>query len=713
MPFLNFRQMRFFYGFFQIIASAIFTFITIQACNEFYEIAWGTGEWVGEFSRTWGLLFFSFVVICLLFLSLTAVVIWRPTWLSKLPQRLLSLREKVKKIRWILILFFLIMPVWFLQYTPWGIVFREIYFRLLIWFVEVLLITFFLQADKKLVSWTSLFVALLLTTSIYSIAFAFIKVSSYPFSIGWSEGNRMWDYSLFFGRYLYNFPSTAKWWSSTDVGRQLIGGLPFIIPGVSIVVERVWVGMTTVLPYLMVGLAIFRSEIKNKKLWVLLALFTFIFLKQGPIHPPLVLSAFVVALLWRKPLWLAAPIIFLTGYLTEISRYTWLFAPGIWIVMLEFSGVLSEDGRLQLATWRRTFILGISGIAGGYWGETLFAWLRTTNNTGKILTSTGVGAVSLESVSSSISYHPLLWYRLWPSATSGIGIVLLLVVTVTPLISLLVYLLITRRWTLINWQKAAIILPLLAFLVVGLVVSTKAGGGGDLHNLDMFLIGVLFTAAIAWENGGKQWLSQIELSSVWVNCFLALALFIPGIQPLSDLRSFEFAEDLPWLVVLTDVSDPKLLEMFPEEDEVEGIMEVIRTRIDHAKIDGEILFMDQRQLLTFGFMEDVDLVPEYEKKVVMNAAMGDDAAYFSKMYTDLANKRFSLIISEPLLITVKDSSDEFGEESNAWSKWVVHPVLCFYEPVKTFRDVSVQLLVPRSGDLNCDSVLPAELKEIE
>jgi hypothetical protein len=58
-----------------------------------------------------------------------------------------------------------------------------------------------------------------------------------------------------------------------------------------------------------------------------------------------------------------------------------------------------------------------------------------------------------------------------------------------------------RCWFIYQQQKMgieslaksrAIVLPLLAFLVVGLIVSTKIGGGGDLHNLDMFLIGIFF-----------------------------------------------------------------------------------------------------------------------------------------------------------------------------------------------------------------------------
>jgi len=229
----------------------------------------------------------------------------------------------------------------------------------------------------------------------------------------------------------------------------------------------------------------------------------------------------------------------------------------------------------------------------------------------------------------------------------------------------------------------------------------------------MFLIGILFAAVIAWENGGRQWLREIDTSPIWVKGTLVMLLVIPGIQPLSALRSYHFAEDIPWLVTLTGVSDGRFLEMFPPQAEEDEILQAIRQEVDKALPNGEILFMDQRQLLTFGYVEDVPLVPEYEKKVLMNSAMGGEAGYFQTLYTELAAKRFSLIISEPLRAPVQDSSYQFGEENNAWVQWVVRPVLCYYEEIETFRSVQIQLLVPKQGDVDCSSDLPITLESPE
>jgi hypothetical protein len=37
---------------------------------------------------------------------------------------------------------------------------------------------------------------------------------------------------------------------------------------------------------------------------------------------------------------------------------------------------------------------------------------------------------------------------------------------------------------------------------------------------------------------------------------------------------------------------------------------------------------------------------------------------------------------------------------------VVEPVLCYYDPVETYRSVQIQLLVPKQGNLDCTSQLP-------
>jgi hypothetical protein len=116
--------------------------------------------------------------------------------------------------------------------------------------------------------------------------------------------------------------------------------------------------------------------------------------------------------------------------------------------------------------------------------------------------------------------------------------------------------------------------------------------------------------------------------------------------------------------------------------------------------------MDQRQLLTFGYLQGVDLVPEYEKKRLMDEALSGNAAYFAPFYDDLAKKRFALIVSSPLRTPIRDSEYGFGEENNAWVEWVAKPALCYYRELDTLTEAKVELLVPAEGNPSCESALP-------
>jgi len=110
-------------------------------------------------------------------------------------------------------------------------------------------------------------------------------------------------------------------------------------------------------------------------------------------------------------------------------------------------------------------------------------------------------------------------------------------------------------------------------------------------------------------------------------------------------------------------------------------------------------------LLTFGFVDPVPLVPEYEKKIMMDMAMASIGSYFEPFYSDLQSHRFSLIISEPLWIRWQGNANEFGNENDAWVYWVSAPVLCYYEPIETFLRFGTQLLIPRTTPLDDPDVI--------
>ena len=682
-----------------LLPSLLTAVVLVQANIEMNRVAWGTGIWLGEYSLKWALGFFGFILVSLGLVALTLTAAWSPRKLDPLKKSLILLRTHLGVVRWVLAVGFLIAPAWFFQYTSWGVVFTGTGIRLLVWILSVLGLSFVPGRGGSLLVWRDVLAASLLSGTVICAAVPLTGVSSYPFSLGWSEGNRLWDYSILFGRDRYIFPPNQELTPFLDIGRQFSGGLPFLFPGLTIFQERLWLGLMGILPYVLLGLCIFYlPKTKPNMLWLLAGLWGFLFLRQGPIHTPLLLSAAVVALAWRRPLWLSIPLIVVAGYFAAVSRFTWTFAPGMWAGMLWLAGAKTKNGRLAAGDWWRAIALAMCGLIGGYFLPQL---------TGLIA---GTGNASVTQVAESVGRQPLLWYRLLPNSTYNLGILINLVIAVTPLIIVLFFAVQGGAWNLNIWQKLAILGALAAFLIVGLVASTKIGGGGDLHNMDMFLIGLLFTGGLAWEKTDRAWLTESATLPMWMQMVLIALVTLSAFGPLLRLRPLLYADDFSRLKTLADIedpyADPRVLGLLPPREDVGKTLTLMQEWVANAKTRGEVLFMDQRQLLTFGYIKGVPLVSEYEKKYLMDQAMGDTAAStFPAFYRDLENHRFSLIISDPLRLPIKDSDYSFGEENNAWVKWVAAPILCYYEPLVTLQEFKIQLLVPLET-ISPDCVLP-------
>jgi len=139
----------------------------------------------------------------------------------------------------------------------------------------------------------------------------------------------------------------------------------------------------------------------------------------------------------------------------------------------------------------------------------------------------------------------------------------------------------------------------------------------------------------------------------------------------------------------------------PEEKHILWAQEVLGNETKRIQTEGgEILFMDQRQLLTFRYLQ-VALIPEYEKKQVMDRALAGDVEYFTPFYDDLAKQRFSLIVVDPQRIRYTDETEDWSEENNAWVQWVTEPLFCFYEPKFTFDHVGIWTLYPLEEVEDC------------
>ena len=600
-------------------------------------------------------------------------------WYPSVFQPLRKLRSHLGWFRWLLIGLLAIGLVFFFS-VSFSNIFGSTYLRLLLIFfvfsISVWLVPDGIESDF---TGSALLVGGVLFGTIFALGMSFREAVNYPFSLGWSEGNLLWDYSLSYGRQLYNYPMGNSIPSLLGRGRQSLWGLPFLLGAVPIEVVRFWSAFVFTIPYIFLGLYLFPKEKNHFGVWLLLGLWSFLFLSQGPIYTPLVLAAILVAAQRRRTLWLGFLLVALAGYYAQMSRSTWLFAPAMWAVLMTFlDSSLSGDG-MRKKRWMHSIVLGVAGLFGGYVLPEVLKKIRAFGNS-KILNP---GLLSVEGISSKVGRQPLLWSRLLPNATNGTGILFGLLLAVGPLLILVVYLIIKKRWRLDVWQKLVLGGILGAFLVVGLIISVKIGGGNNLHNLDMFLIGTLIVACLAWEAGLKQWVISINTQSIWVKLLILIAVLYPVAQPMINIQPF----------------------ILPSKAETQEVLTSVQHYVLEGNQRGEVLLMDQRQLLTFGFIPNIPLIPEYEKRNMMDMAMAEDVNYFEQFYKDIANHRFSMILSEPLHTGFQGEQYEFGNENDAWVKWVSVPLLCYYEPVETYPVFGVQILVPKQMESPVEGVL--------
>ncbi len=491
-------------------------------------------------------------------------------------------------------------------------------------------------------------------------------VTTYPFSLGWSETSRYYFASLFFSKRIYGMALPPP---VLHPSRYLLQSIPFLIPGAGLAVHRLWQVLLWVgLPLLTTWLLARRLRITDGWRFWLFVLYAFLFLYQGPLYYHLTLCLIPVLIGYDNHRFGRTLFFVLLGALwAGISRVNWIPVPGTLAAVLYLleNPVLRKTA--DRASWSRIgrYLAGPAGwfLLGGLAGlSSQFAYALFSGN-------------ELEHFSTSFT-SDLLWYRLLPNPTFPQGIL-----PATLLVSLPLYLIIGERLWRLNWRIHPLRLlglsaVLVVFLIGGLVVSVKIGGGNNLHNLDAYLFFLLLCAAsLVYQQVG------IEDADTP----------LPPIPPL-HWGLAAFALILPVAFVLqsggpAEVVDPR---------RVTKGLDTVSDYVQAARLEGgEVLFIAERQLLTFNSLQNVPLIPDYERTYLMEMAMARAVPYLEKFYGELAEQRFALIISQPLNLQIKGAEEVFGEENDAWVKYIARTILCYYKPVETMRDVNLQFLLPK------------------
>lgn len=508
----------------------------------------------------------------------------------------------------------------------------------------------------------ALAITALLQAIIHRIAMEFPEITNYPFALGWSETTRFYLASLFVSKEVY--------------GQQF--ALPIINPSLHILLvppywfdaplwfHRFW---QIAVRYVLLGLTAWALvklfPLPKRSDRFIFWLWMYIYLFQGPVYFQLTLAALIV--LWgyrtRQPLWIWIAILAASAW-SGLSRINWFPVPASIAAMLYLLEVPYERGNfwkyvLPPAMWV------VAGTVTAALAQQIYILISGVPDPSTFYTSL---------------VSDFLWYRLLPNETYAYGVLPGILLVSLPSILIIIHVL-RQRWA--DWHPVRLLfifLGLLAYFIVGLIVSAKIGGGGDLHNMDAYMIMLLIVSSYLFFGGYTPQLKPqaVPVSVSW--SMLVILVAVPvwfSAQASARFKSYDRASAASALIDLQAWVD------FANEQ------------------NRDVLFISQRQMISMHMLQGVNLVPAYEREELMEMAMSDQENYLDAFRADVQNQRFALIVVDPLKFKLLGSNYSMGEENNAWARRVIKPILCNYEIAESYPEFQLAFYVPQEGTRQC------------
>jgi hypothetical protein len=509
--------------------------------------------------------------------------------------------------------------------------------------------------------WPALFALIILAQGlIYQIYGHLTIVTNYPFSLGYSEGGRHYYASLFFARSLYGADLPLPF---LHPSRYFLMSLPFIFGSLPLWFHRFWQA------FLWIGLTVASSVLLAKRfqfkgnMQFFVAAWVFLYFLQGAVyyHLQVCVILILMGVSTQRPR-RSLLFVVLASLWAGVSRVNWFPIPAILaIAIYVLETPVSARGWRY---WITPFVWGISGVGAALASQFIYISLS--------------GNADARNFASSFT-SDLLWNRLLPNSTFPSGVLIGIAVVALPLLLAIRQMMRGRLRAIHPLRWLALFGLLLVLFLGGMVVSVKIGGGGDLHNMDAFLVLLALTAAsffggcvTADQDGAPAW-GQIHWSITVAALLVPIGFALPQIGFLPRYDQVKAEKDIQRLQEVTSQA---------------------------AADGGDVLFVTERQLLTFDILKDVPLIPEYEQIELMELAMSGNRGQLEKYYTDLNNHRFALIIAEDQKFTTQKEG-AFVEENVAWVKYVGAPLLCAYKPVESLLSSNVVIFIPRPSNPDC------------
>ncbi len=580
-----------------------------------------------------------------------------------------------------------------------------IVFYWLVWWLVLLAAAALKVAFKT--SWPGGFAATLVLLGIaYEIFIRAQAVSTYPFSLGWSESSRFYYGSLYFAQSTYGTPLPL---STLHPSRYFLQSLPFLFPGSGLVASRIWqvllwVGLTGAAAFVLAWRTFpppFSAKIGGGRggLRLLFAGWLFLFLLRVGVYyhlePMVILPLLFVS---AKHPWRSLAAVALASAWAGISRVNWFPMPAMLaaaIYLLEEPVIASERSsaseaisssaelptKREIASGQKTplamtlnylkfpFIWAVVGLLTALAAQA--AYIPLSGNAGN------AGAFT------SSFFSDLLWGRLWANDTFPLGVLPAILIVSGPLLVVLLW---GKLWQLHPLRWLGLLSMLVVLFVGGLVVSVKIGGGGDLHNMDAYAVFISLLAFYCI--GGKvQAESPVPYAVTTEN------------EPARNWGDRGMLWPVAALALLTPLIFLVLsLSPFPKLDEKanRASFAQLKTLAEQAGREGPVLFINERHLVTFHQV-NLPLVTEYENVTLMEMAMSNNRPYLQKFYTDLKNHRFAAIVTGKQNVGFKEEG-EFADENNIWNTRVSPYILCYYEPTALIETnlSKIEFYVPRA-----------------
>jgi hypothetical protein len=500
--------------------------------------------------------------------------------------------------------------------------------------------------------------AVLLVAAVYQ-AFMFAKdISVSPLSLGWSEGSRYYYSSLFFSPEIYG---QRLAWPFLHPSRYLLQSIPYIIPGLPLLAHRIWqvllwLGMSALTGGLLAKRLGFA---RRERAWVFTG-WAFLFVFQGPVYYHLLVPVcLILAGFDSRRFWRSLLVVALASAWAGISRINWFPVPAL--LALSFYLLETRYGGAG-GLWRyfrKPLAWGVMGVVTALAAQALYVVISHQGD--------------IDSFGSSFT-SDLLWYRLMPTPTYPYGILPMTIGLSLPLLVLIAGNLGGKK--LHPLRALGLGGTLLVLLAAGLVVSTKIGGGSNLHNMDSYLVMLLLWGGMFGSvSAGGRFAPEEPGARTWSPWPLLVAAVLAPLYPLV-LNGGPIPE---WNVAQAwqDVGDLR--------QEVQPA----------AQAGGKVLFIWQRHLLTFGLIDGVQLEPDYETVELMEMAMSNNRPYLEQFYKDLREHRYAMIVAMVQNPFEQNADRAFAEENNLWVQRVARPILAYYREQRVLEYSGVQILVPK------------------